>query len=72
MNNQLSNLDFRDMVAVSGDRVITTSRKVAAYFVPLATETGQWLYFAPADVKRVEFTPVSAEQAEQPEEQTAE
>jgi hypothetical protein len=26
-------------------------------FVPLATETGQWLYFAPADVKRVEFTP---------------
>jgi hypothetical protein len=21
-------------------------------FVPLATETGQWLYFAPADVKR--------------------
>lgn len=34
-------------------------------FVPLATETGQWLYFAPADVKRVEFTPVSAEQTEQ-------
>jgi hypothetical protein len=34
--------------------------------VPLATETGQWLYFAPADVKRVEFTPVQAEQAEQP------
>ncbi|KAB3392234.1 hypothetical protein F9005_07415 [Escherichia coli] len=30
-------------------------------FVPLATETGQWLYFAPADVKRVEFTPVPAE-----------
>ena len=26
-------------------------------FVPLATETGEWLYFAPADVKRVEFTP---------------
>lgn len=25
-------------------------------FVPLATETGQWLYFAPADVKRVQFT----------------
>lgn len=22
-------------------------------FVPLATETGEWLYFAPADVKRV-------------------
>ncbi len=34
-------------------------------FVPLATETGQWLYFAPADVKRVEFTPVPAEQTEQ-------
>lgn len=31
-------------------------------FVPLATETGQWLYFAPADVKRVEFTPVPAEE----------
>ncbi|HCM9300274.1 hypothetical protein [Enterobacter hormaechei] len=27
-------------------------------FVPLATETGQWLYFAPAYVKRVQFTPV--------------
>ncbi|HBO5203548.1 TPA: hypothetical protein L4W84_002779 [Enterobacter kobei] len=27
-------------------------------FVPLATETGEWLYFAPADVKRVQFTPV--------------
>ncbi|ENJ7288199.1 hypothetical protein AB1888_004187 [Enterobacter hormaechei] len=27
-------------------------------FVPLATETGQWLYFAPTDVKRVEFTPL--------------
>lgn len=22
-------------------------------FVPLATETGEWLYFAPADLKRV-------------------
>ena len=32
MNHQLANLDFRDMVVVSGDRVITTSRKVAAYF----------------------------------------
>lgn len=31
-------------------------------FVPLATETGQWLYFAPADVKRVEFTPVPVEE----------
>ncbi|HCR2217426.1 TPA: hypothetical protein ONE11_000976 [Enterobacter hormaechei subsp. steigerwaltii] len=41
-------------------------------FVPLATETGQWLYFSPADVKRVEFTPVADEQAEQPEEQTTE
>ncbi|WFW90591.1 hypothetical protein NFJ87_18035 [Citrobacter freundii] len=41
-------------------------------FVPLATETGQWLYFAPADVKRVEFTPVPTEQAEQPAEETTE
>jgi hypothetical protein len=31
-------------------------------FVPLATETGEWLYFAPADVKRVQFTPVLAEE----------
>ena len=31
-------------------------------FVPLATETGQWLYFAPADVKLVEFTPVPTEE----------
>lgn len=31
-------------------------------FVPLATETGQWLYFAPTDVKRVEFTPVPTEE----------
>ncbi|HFU1221918.1 TPA: hypothetical protein ACGQPR_001711 [Citrobacter amalonaticus] len=31
-------------------------------FVPLATETGEWLYFAPADVKRVQFTPVPADQ----------
>ncbi|EMO7792536.1 hypothetical protein WDR79_004934 [Citrobacter freundii] len=29
-------------------------------FVPLATDTGQWLYFAPADVKRVEFTPTDS------------
>lgn len=41
-------------------------------FVPLATDTGQWLYFTPADVKRVEFTPVPAEQTEQPEEKTKE
>ncbi|MBQ4924948.1 hypothetical protein FDK33_07175 [Citrobacter werkmanii] len=41
-------------------------------FVPLATDSGEWLYFAPADVKRVQFTPVSAEQNEQPEEQTTE
>ncbi|HGU6443209.1 TPA: hypothetical protein ACNABU_003904 [Citrobacter amalonaticus] len=34
-------------------------------FVPLATETGEWLYFAPADVKRVEFTPEPEEQTEQ-------
>lgn len=30
-------------------------------FVPLATE---WLYFAPADVKRVQFTPVQEEAPE--------
>ncbi|HFK5776665.1 TPA: hypothetical protein ACG0EZ_002371 [Enterobacter ludwigii] len=41
-------------------------------FVPLATETGEWLYFAPADVKRVHFAPVAAEQTEQPKEQTTE
>lgn len=41
-------------------------------FVSLATETCEWLYFAPADVKRVEFTPVLAEQTEQPTEQTTE
>lgn len=34
-------------------------------FVPLDTETGEWLYFAPADVKRVQFSPVPAEQANQ-------
>ncbi|HCX0049783.1 TPA: hypothetical protein OYQ10_002794 [Klebsiella pneumoniae] len=34
-------------------------------YVPLATETGEWLYFAPADVKRVQFTPVPGEQTEQ-------
>ncbi|WP_371975230.1 hypothetical protein ACB496_11635 [Lelliottia nimipressuralis] len=28
-------------------------------FAPLATETGEWLYFAPCDVKRVEFTPMT-------------
>lgn len=33
-------------------------------FVPLATEKGRWLYFSPADVKRVEFTPLPTEQAE--------
>ncbi|EFE7778058.1 hypothetical protein MU083_004856 [Escherichia coli] len=38
-------------------------------FVPLATETGVWLYFAPADVKRVQFTP---EPTEPPAEQTTE
>ena len=31
-------------------------------FVPLATETGEWLYFAPAEVKRVQFTPVPVEE----------
>ena len=37
--------------------------------VPLATETAEWLYFAPADVKRVQFTLVPAEQTGQPAEQ---
>lgn len=32
MQTQLANLDFRDMVSVSGERIITTSRKVAEYF----------------------------------------
>ncbi|HBN5336746.1 TPA: hypothetical protein L3F15_000779 [Enterobacter cloacae] len=41
-------------------------------FVPLATETGEWLYFAPADVKRVRFTPAPAEQTEQPADDTME
>ncbi|EML4352329.1 hypothetical protein RJO40_000408 [Enterobacter hormaechei] len=27
-------------------------------FVPLATETGEWLYFAPADVKHLRLKPV--------------
>lgn len=39
-------------------------------FVALATDTGEWLYFAPADVKRVQFTPVSAERTEESAEQT--
>ncbi|MBE3178214.1 hypothetical protein INF83_09565 [Enterobacter cloacae complex sp. P3B] len=34
-------------------------------FVPLANEDGEWLYFIPTDVKRMRFTPVSAEQTEQ-------
>lgn len=41
-------------------------------FVPLATETGEWLYFSPDDVKRVQFTPVTAVPTEQPTEQTTE
>lgn len=41
-------------------------------FVPLATETGEWLYFIPADVKRMKFTPAPEEQTEQPEEKTTE
>ncbi|HCM9628393.1 TPA: hypothetical protein N5O23_000740 [Enterobacter hormaechei subsp. steigerwaltii] len=37
------------------------------YIIKLTTNdggeyTGKWLYFAPADVKRVEFTPVPAEE----------
>nr|WP_234449833.1 MULTISPECIES: hypothetical protein [Enterobacter cloacae complex]DAQ99580.1 MAG TPA: hypothetical protein [Caudoviricetes sp.] len=30
-------------------------------FVSLATETGEWLYYAPTDVKHLRFTPVSSE-----------
>lgn len=41
-------------------------------FVALATETGEWLYFAPADIKLMEFTPVPAEQAEQQTEELTE
>ncbi|MGU9935760.1 hypothetical protein ACRXFR_19875 [Enterobacter asburiae] len=40
-------------------------------FVPLATETGQWLYFAPADVKRVEFTPVPTDEVPEEAEESA-
>ncbi|EIC83974.1 Rha family transcriptional regulator [Serratia sp. M24T3] len=32
MQNQIAAIDFRDMVSVSGERIITTSRKVADYF----------------------------------------
>lgn len=44
-------------------------------FVALATEDGQWLYFAPGDVKRSVYVPVvTAEQpaAEQPLSEEAE
>jgi len=44
-------------------------------FVALATEDGQWLYFAPGDVKRSVYVPaVTAEQptAEQPASEEAE
>ncbi|WP_312198804.1 hypothetical protein [Kosakonia cowanii] len=42
-------------------------------FVALAQESGEWLYFAPGDVKRFRFTPV-VEETEQPaaEESTTE
>lgn len=39
MNHQLANLDFRDMVVVSGDRVITTSRKSQQLRQRVAAET---------------------------------
>lgn len=48
-----------------GQDVTTSACELVNGFLPLATETGQWLYFAPADVKRVQFTPVPAEQTEQ-------
>ena len=31
-------------------------------FVALAQESGEWLYFAPGDVKRFRFTPVNTEE----------
>ncbi|HAS1005431.1 TPA: hypothetical protein I3816_001601 [Enterobacter cloacae] len=40
-------------------------------FVPLAKETGEWLYFAPADVKRVEFSPEPEEHTEQTDNEIA-
>lgn len=40
-------------------------------FVALAAETGEWLYFAPADVKRVQFTPVPTEEAPAETEESA-
>lgn len=42
-------------------------------FVALAQENGEWLYFAPGDVKRFRFTPVSEEDEQPaPEESTTE
>ncbi|MCC3749689.1 Rha family transcriptional regulator [Rouxiella badensis] len=32
MQKQIAAIDFRDMVSISGERIITTSRKVADYF----------------------------------------
>ncbi|EIY2765667.1 TPA: hypothetical protein RO999_001399 [Escherichia coli] len=32
-------------------------------FVPLAIETGEWLYFSPANVKRIQFTPELKDEA---------
>lgn len=43
-------------------RMTRSQPEVVNGFVPLATETGEWLYFAPADVKRVQFTPVPVEE----------
>lgn len=41
-------------------------------FIPPVNEEGEWLYFIPADAKRMKFTPVPIEQIEQPEEPTTE
>nr|DAI72359.1 MAG TPA: hypothetical protein [Caudoviricetes sp.] len=42
------------------------------YQITLPPQTGEWLYFSPADVKCVQFTPVPAEQSESPAEETTE
>ena len=64
--------DFSEFMKGEKGKMSRRQPELVNGFVPLATETGQWLYFAPSDVKRVQFTPVPAEQAEPPAEQTTE
>lgn len=40
-------------------------------FVALAQESGEWLYFAPGDVKRFRFTPVPVEELPEKTEDSA-